>query len=167
MIVVIEVHYRTSRCRDRYTSLGNRRSRCDACMCARKVSCLRVSSSTTTGASSDWRNSLTSTSCWRSSDSGFVIIHHYRGKSRSSVWQAAVAVCRQWSQSCSPWCHDGPVCRRQRACHWSSAMSFPWRSSQARARRSVPSTLSVVETLGCGGRIRHPLSPAIVLIIVM
>lgn len=47
--------------------------------------------------SSGRRGSLMSTSRWRSSNLGFVIIRRYRGRSRSFVWPVAIAVCRRWN----------------------------------------------------------------------
>lgn len=109
--------------------------------------------------SSDRRNSLMSTSRWRSSSSRFVIIRRYRDRSRSSVWPTAIVVCRRWNPSRSPWCRDDRVCRRRRACRWSTTPSFPSRPSRACSRRFGAYKLSVVGTLGCDGRLRRPPFP--------
>lgn len=124
------------------------------------------SSSTTAAASSDRQGSLISTSHWRSSDSGFVIIRRCRGRSQFSVWRVAVVVCRRWSPSRNPWCRDDRACRRRKSCRWSSATLCPSRSWRAHSRRSESYTPFVVGTLGCDGTLRRPLSPIITLIVI-
>jgi len=120
-----------------------------------------INSSSMTAMSPGRRGSLISTSHWRSSDSGFVIIRRCRGRSRSSVWRVVAVVCRRWNPSRSPWCRDGRVCRRRKSCHWSSIMSFPSGLWRAHSRRSGSYTPFVVWSLGYDGRLRRLLSPAI------
>jgi len=112
--------------------------------------------------SSDWRMSSASTSHWsQSSEWEFVIIHRCRDKSLFSVLLVAIAACRWWNRSRSPWCHGDQACRRRRAYRWSSAVSCSWKLWRARTRRLGSYKPFVFAMLECGGKLHRPPSPAI------